>query len=139
MYLIWKWKKREWKIQPPVAGLYALYRCSPASAPAQVPACEKIRIPIFTVYDTTNCIRSATAVPWHVRHGIPSFGENGKMIKCDGCYGESPSRNAAGLCKSMPGKGIAVSRYRSKRASDPGRTFFADDQCGNAEASGIKC
>ena len=39
----------------------------------------------LTVYDTTNCIgchSCAMACPY----GIPSFGENGKMIKCDGCY-----------------------------------------------------
>ena len=38
----------------------------------------------FTVYDTTNCIgchSCAMACPF----GAPSFGTDGKMIKCDGC------------------------------------------------------
>lgn len=39
----------------------------------------------MTVFDTTNCIgchSCAMACPF----GVPSFGSNGKMIKCDGCY-----------------------------------------------------
>lgn len=39
----------------------------------------------LTVYDTRNCIgchSCAMACPY----GIPSFGEDGKMVKCDGCY-----------------------------------------------------
>lgn len=39
----------------------------------------------LTVFDTTNCIgchSCAMACPF----GIPSFGKNGKMQKCDGCY-----------------------------------------------------
>lgn len=39
----------------------------------------------LTVYDTTNCIgchSCAMACPY----GIPSFGTDGKMTKCDGCY-----------------------------------------------------
>lgn len=39
----------------------------------------------FTVFDTTNCIgchSCAMSCPF----GIPSFGSNGKMVKCDGCY-----------------------------------------------------
>lgn len=38
----------------------------------------------FTVYDTTHCIgchSCAMACPF----GAPSFGEDGKMAKCDGC------------------------------------------------------
>lgn len=39
----------------------------------------------MTVFDTTNCIgchSCAMACPY----GVPSFGSDGKMIKCDGCY-----------------------------------------------------
>ena len=39
----------------------------------------------MTVFDTTNCIgchNCAMACPY----GVPSFGADGKMIKCDGCY-----------------------------------------------------
>lgn len=39
----------------------------------------------LTIYDTTNCIgchSCAMACPF----GIPTFGTNGKMHKCDGCY-----------------------------------------------------
>lgn len=39
----------------------------------------------LTVFDSTNCVgchSCAMACPF----GIPSFGENGKMQKCDGCY-----------------------------------------------------
>ncbi|MDO4267509.1 MAG: 4Fe-4S dicluster domain-containing protein [Eubacteriales bacterium] len=39
----------------------------------------------MTVYDTTNCIgchSCAMACPY----GIPSFGADGKMVKCDGCF-----------------------------------------------------
>lgn len=38
----------------------------------------------FTVFDTTNCIgchSCAMACPF----GVPSFGPDGKMVKCDGC------------------------------------------------------
>lgn len=38
----------------------------------------------FTIYDTTNCIgchSCAMACPF----GAPSFGTDGKMLKCDGC------------------------------------------------------
>lgn len=38
----------------------------------------------FTIYDTTNCIgchSCAMACPF----GAPSFGPDGKMMKCDGC------------------------------------------------------
>ena len=39
----------------------------------------------MTVFDTTNCIgchSCAMACPY----GVPSFGGDGKMVKCDGCY-----------------------------------------------------
>ena len=39
----------------------------------------------LTRYDTTNCIgchSCAMACPY----GVPSFGPDGKMVKCDGCY-----------------------------------------------------
>ena len=39
----------------------------------------------LTVFDTTNCIgchSCAMACPY----GVPAFGQDGKMIKCDGCY-----------------------------------------------------
>lgn len=39
----------------------------------------------LTVYDTTNCIgchSCAMACPY----GVPGFGADGKMVKCDGCY-----------------------------------------------------
>ena len=49
----------------------------------------------FTVYDNTNCIgchSCAMACPF----GAPSYGADGKMIKCDGCaervkYGLEPA------------------------------------------------
>ena len=51
---------------------------------------------------------------------------------------KSPSWNASGLRKSLSCKGITVSGYRSKRASDSTGTFFKDDKCGNAEAAGVR-
>ena len=39
----------------------------------------------FTVFDTANCIgchSCAMACPF----GVPNFGKDGKMVKCDGCY-----------------------------------------------------
>lgn len=39
----------------------------------------------LTVFDTANCIgchSCAMACPF----GVPSFGRDGKMVKCDGCY-----------------------------------------------------
>ncbi len=39
----------------------------------------------LTVFDTANCIgchSCAMACPY----GVPSFGPDGKMVKCDGCY-----------------------------------------------------
>ena len=39
----------------------------------------------FTIYDNTNCIgchSCALACPF----GAPTFGEDDKMTKCDGCY-----------------------------------------------------
>ena len=39
----------------------------------------------LTLFDTTNCIgchSCAMACP----NGVPGFGEDGKMVKCDGCY-----------------------------------------------------
>lgn len=39
----------------------------------------------MTIYDTTNCIgchSCAMACPY----GVPAFGADGKMTKCDGCY-----------------------------------------------------
>ena len=39
----------------------------------------------LTVFDTTNCIgchSCAMACPY----GVPGFGADGKMVKCDGCY-----------------------------------------------------
>jgi len=39
----------------------------------------------LTVFDTTNCIgchSCAMACPY----GVPSFGPDGKMVKCDGCF-----------------------------------------------------
>lgn len=39
----------------------------------------------LTVFDTTNCIgchSCAMACPY----GVPGFGSDGKMVKCDGCY-----------------------------------------------------
>lgn len=39
----------------------------------------------LTVFDTTNCISChscAMACPF----GVPSFGPDGKMVKCDGCF-----------------------------------------------------
>lgn len=39
----------------------------------------------LTVFDTTNCIgchSCAMACPY----GVPGFGPDGKMVKCDGCY-----------------------------------------------------
>lgn len=90
----------------------------------------------LTVYDTTNCIgchSCAMACPY----GIPSFGEKWQDDQMRWLLCKSPSRNAPCLCKSMSGKGTAISRYRSQRTADPARTFFKDDKCGNVEAAGV--
>ena len=61
----------------------------------------------LTVYDTTNCIgchSCAMACPY----GIPSFGENGTMIKCDGCYERVHHGMLPACVKACPVKALQL-------------------------------
>ena len=78
-----------------------------ASAHAQVP-----------VYDTTNCIgchSCAMACPY----GIPSFGENGKMIKCDGCYVRVHHGMLPACVKACPVKALQLVDTEAKEPQIP--------------------
>ena len=55
----------------------------------------------FTVYDNTNCIgchSCAMACPF----GVPSFGADGKMIKCDGCADRVKNGELPACVKACP-------------------------------------
>jgi len=65
----------------------ACMHCSDAPCIIACPsAClQKDRETNLTIFNTANCIgchSCAMACPF----GIPFFGEDGKMVKCDGCY-----------------------------------------------------
>lgn len=71
----------------------------------------------FTVYDTTNCIgchSCALACPF----GVPSFGKDGKMQKCDACftrqiYGYSPA--CVKVCPTGALKCLSEDEYNQLR------------------------
>ena len=72
----------------------------------------------LTVYDTTNCIgchSCAMACPY----GIPSFGENGKMIKCDGCYVRVHHGMLPACVKACPVKALQLVDTEAKEPQIP--------------------
>lgn len=61
----------------------------------------------FTVFDTTNCIgchSCAMACPF----GVPSFGPDGKMVKCDGCYVRVHHGMLPACVKACPTKALRL-------------------------------
>ena len=72
----------------------------------------------LTVYDSTSCIgchSCAMACPY----GIPSFGENGKMIKCDGCYVRVHHGMLPACVKACPVKALQLVDTEAKEPQIP--------------------
>ena len=61
----------------------------------------------LTVFDNTNCIgchSCAMACPY----GVPSFGPDGKMVKCDGCYVRVQHGLLPACVKACPTKALRL-------------------------------
>ena len=72
----------------------------------------------LTLYDNTHCIgchSCAMACPY----GIPSFGENGKMIKCDGCYVRVHHGMLPACVKACPVKALHLVDTEAKEPQIP--------------------
>lgn len=61
----------------------------------------------LTVFDTTNCIgchSCAMACPF----GVPGFGADGKMVKCDGCFVRIHNGMLPACVKACPTKALRL-------------------------------
>ena len=90
----------------------------------------------LTVYDTTNCIgchSCAMACPY----GIPSFGENGKMIKCDGCYVRVHHGMLPACVKACPVKALQLVDTEAKEPQIPPEHSLRMTSAGIVEAAGV--